>query len=141
MVWIGCVGESSSLIGAIRNERCAASPNWVAAEAEDLAVRSTTEAQPERIEAPDNADVLASWRNFLRFIIYFSICLRREHWRPLVGVRTKAPSDYCGFNRARISPPLCVNCKKLPSNVNTPFLFVPCSSNMSSYQLLLARHE
>jgi hypothetical protein len=51
----------------------------VAAEAEDLAVRSTTEAQPERIEAPDNADVLASWRNFLRFIIYLSICLRREH--------------------------------------------------------------
>lgn len=54
--------------GAMRNERCVASPNWVAAEAEDLAVRSTTDAQPERIEAPDNADTPASWRNSRRFM-------------------------------------------------------------------------
>ena len=45
------------------------------------------------------------------------------------------------LNRARISPPLCVNCKKLPSNVNIVLLFVPWNSNMSSYQLLSTRHE
>jgi hypothetical protein len=59
-----CFGESSTLTGAMCSEKRAASPD----EVDGVIVRSIEGAQPERTEAPDNADAPASRRNSRRFM-------------------------------------------------------------------------